>query len=69
MATSTTKLTLFHPIRLARTTRFARPSLKMCTISLRSVQGGDAQHRGEQPRDGEFNLGVRQGELLQPIHF
>jgi len=36
--TRTTKLTLFHPIRFARSVCFARPSLKMRTISLRSAQ-------------------------------
>ena len=43
MATSTTKLTLFHPFRLAHFTRFARPSLKMCLASLRSAQSHDFQ--------------------------
>ena len=40
MATSTTKLTIIHSIRirLARSACFARPSLKMRTISLRSAQ-------------------------------
>ena len=38
MATSTTKLTLFHSILLTRFTRFALASLKMRTISLRSAQ-------------------------------
>jgi len=40
MATSTTKLTLFHSIRilLTRFIRFALASLKMRTISLRSAQ-------------------------------
>jgi len=38
MATSTTELTLFHSIRLARLVWFARASLKMRTISLRSAQ-------------------------------
>ena len=40
VATFTTKLTLFHSIRilLARSTRFARASLKMRTISPRSEQ-------------------------------
>ena len=38
MATSTTKLTLFHPIRLAHFARFALASLKMRTNSLRSAQ-------------------------------
>jgi len=41
-ATSTTKLTLFHPIRLTHFTRFARLSLKMRLASLvagENVQG------------------------------
>ena len=42
MATSTTKLTLFHPIRLARLVRFARPSL----TSL----GADKISQPSQPR-------------------
>jgi len=38
MATSTTKLTLFHSIRLTRFIRFALASLKLRTILLRSAQ-------------------------------
>ena len=39
MATSTTKLTLFHSIRLARLARFARAPLKMRLASLGEAQG------------------------------
>ena len=42
MATSTTKLTLFHSIRLARLVWFARASLKMRLASLRSAQNSAA---------------------------
>ena len=46
MATSTTELTLFHSIRLGRLVWFARASLKMCTISLRSAAENDPWHFG-----------------------
>jgi hypothetical protein len=44
MATSTTKLTLFHPIRLAHFTRFARLSLKMRLASLGASLGADERN-------------------------
>ena len=49
MATSTTELTLFHPIRLAHFTRFARPSLKMRTQSRFASLGAARHLLGGQP--------------------
>mgnify|MGYP006086775443 CR=1 FL=1 len=51
MATSTTKLTLFHSIRLARSVCFALPSLlKMRTISLRSAKAPRTHSGAPKPR-------------------
>ena len=67
MATSTTKLTLFHPIRLTYFTRFAHPSLKMRFASLRFAAqvAKFIQNRMETGRVKKYYLARVSGKFLE----